>query len=77
VLSDHFLQGQTGAEITAEMKQLKPEVPVVILSGAVEEPDGIQHADLFLAKTGTPAELLEALARLLGPGGKPASNAAM
>ena len=76
VLSDHFLQGQTGAQITAEMKRLKPEVPVAIISGALETPEGIQHADLFLTKTGTPSELLEALARLLCSSEEAASGAA-
>ena len=65
VLSDHFLQGQTGAQVTAEMKRLRPDVPVVILSGAVSEPEGLGHADLFLPKAGGPAELLQALAALL------------
>jgi CheY-like chemotaxis protein len=66
VIADHFLSGETGAQVTAEMKRLKPDVPVVILSGAVDRPEGTEHADLFLSKLSTPSELMAALAALLG-----------
>ena len=66
VLSDQFLPGETGAQVTAKMKRLKPDIPVVILSGALLEPECIEHADLFLTKTGTPSELLQAIGALLG-----------
>jgi CheY-like chemotaxis protein len=65
VLSDHFLQETTGVELAAEMKRLKPNVPVVILSGAVDPPEGVLHADLFLSKTETPLTVLQKIAELL------------
>jgi CheY-like chemotaxis protein len=65
VLSDHFLQETTGMELAAEMKRLKPNVPVVILSGAVDRPEGVLHADLFLSKTETPQTVLQTVAELL------------
>ena len=40
VIADHFLSGKTGAEIAREMKELKPEVPILIISAAMEKPDG-------------------------------------
>lgn len=65
VLSDHFLQGQAGTEIAATMKKLNPEIPIVILSGAVEMPPGIEHADLFLSKLEPPPVLLSSIRQLL------------
>ncbi len=65
VLSDHFLQGEAGTEIAAVMKALKPTVPIVILSGAIEIPPGIEHADLFLSKLEPPAVLLSTISDFL------------
>ena len=38
VIADHFLSDKTGTEIAREMKQLKPEVPILIMSAALEKP---------------------------------------
>ncbi len=65
VLTDYFLQGTTGMELAAEMKRLKPNIPIVILSGAVELPEGVVHADLFLSKTETPLAVLQKVSELL------------
>ena len=65
VIADHFLSAKTGTEIAREMKQLKPEVPILIVSAGADEPEGIEFADGFLAKC-EPAEVLIAtLARML------------
>ncbi len=69
VVSDHFLDGSTGTELAAAMKQLKPEVPIVIMSGALEPPDGIEHADLFICKADSPPEVLRKLSELLNGSG--------
>ncbi len=45
VIADHFLSDKTGAEIAKEMKDLKPGVPILILSAAAEKPDGLEFAD--------------------------------
>ena len=50
VIADHFLGAKSGTEIAREMKQLKPEVRILIVSGAVEEPAGLEFADGFLSK---------------------------
>ncbi len=65
VIADHFLSGKTGGEIAREMKELKPEVPILIISAAMEKPGGLEFADGFLAK-GEPANIqLETIAHLL------------
>lgn len=65
VISDHFLSGKSGTEIAIEMKELKPQVPILIVSGALEKPEGLGFADGFLAKGGAPEILLDTVARLL------------
>jgi CheY-like chemotaxis protein len=35
VITEHLLSDLTGAEMAAEMKRLKPEVPIVLLTGLV------------------------------------------
>jgi two-component system, OmpR family, response regulator CpxR len=65
VLADHFLSDKVGTEIAKEMKQLKPQVPILIVSGTAEEPSGLEFVDGFLPKSESPKVLLDALARLL------------
>ena len=64
VIADHFLRGRTGAEIAREMKALKPNVPILIVSGR-DEPDYLEFADGFVCKGEPPSQLLDAIARLL------------
>ncbi|MGC2109221.1 MAG: response regulator [Candidatus Korobacteraceae bacterium] len=65
VIADHFLSAKTGTEIAREMKLLKPEVPILIVSAACEKPAGLEFADGFLAKGEPTQVLLDAIAQLL------------
>ena len=65
VIADHFLSAKTGTEIAREMKQLKPDVPILIISAASEKPDGLEFADGFLAKGEPPNVLFDTIAHLL------------
>ncbi len=65
VIADHFLSDKTGAEIAREMKQFKPQVPILIVSAASEAPNDLQFADGFLSKGEGPDNLLAAIADLL------------
>ncbi len=65
VISDHLLHGATGTELAAEMKQLKPAIPIVIISGVAETPRGMEHADLFIGKCEPPPVWLEKIANVL------------
>lgn len=58
VLTDHEMPGMSGAELSARLKRLRPEIPVVLVSGsksAVETPPAT--VDLAFAK-GTPVSKL-------------------
>jgi DNA-binding response OmpR family regulator len=65
VITDHFLPGGTGVEIAVSMKQMKPQVLVVLLIGRPELPPGAEQADLVLIKGMEPPKFLEAIAKLL------------
>lgn len=64
VITDHLLGRKTGAEMAKEMKRLKPEVPIVLLSGTTSNPD-LDGADAFLSKTEGPEDLLAIVNNLL------------
>lgn len=65
IITDHFLPDLPGTEMAAMMKRLKPQVPIVLLTGSLEPPPGIEHTDLLLVKGMPPPEFLAAVAKLL------------
>jgi CheY-like chemotaxis protein len=65
VIADHFLSDQTGTELAREMKELRPEVPILLVSAATDKPAGLEFVDGFLSKGEPPQTLLDAIARLL------------
>lgn len=65
VITDHLLGRKTGSQMSGEMKRLKPNVPIVLLSGTTSKPDELGYADAFLSKTEGPEELLGVVSNLL------------
>jgi CheY-like chemotaxis protein len=65
VISDHLLRGTTGTRVAEAMKQIKPEIAVLILSGLTEAPEGMEFADFFLCKLEPPPVFLATVANLL------------
>lgn len=65
VISDHLMRGTTGTQVAASMKQIKPDIPILILSGLTEPPEGMEFADCFLSKLEPPPVLLATVANLL------------
>jgi len=68
VIADHFLSDKTGAEIAKEMKECRPQVPILIVSAASDQPAGLEFADGFISKGEGPDALLDAIAQLLKRG---------
>lgn len=74
VLTDHFSDPRgpahscelTGSELVTKIKTRKPGVRVVILSGAVEVPEDLKGADMFVSKLEPVEEILAKLSALLG-----------
>ena len=65
VISDHMLQGTTGTQVAASMKRIRPDIPILILSGFTEAPEGMEFADFFLSKLEPPPVLLATVSNLL------------
>jgi CheY-like chemotaxis protein len=65
VITDHLLSGLTGTQLAAEMKRLKPAVPIILFSGLVHAPPGSEHANLIITKGMPAAEFLYEVARLI------------
>jgi CheY-like chemotaxis protein len=72
VITDQLLPGSTGAQLTSEMKRIKPEVPIILYTGLLEPPADTE-ADLVIEKGMTPPEFLCAIAKLVA---KPPSTGA-
>jgi CheY-like chemotaxis protein len=65
VISDHFLSGETGCEFARRLKEINPDIPVMLLSGATEMPAEAACADVFLSKLEGPVKILQVTAQLL------------
>jgi CheY-like chemotaxis protein len=65
VITDQGLPGLTGTQLAAEMKQLKPAIPIVLFSGSPEAPLGSEHADLIITKGLPVVELLRQVDKLI------------
>lgn len=65
VVTDHLLGREVGTEMARQMKQAKPSVPIVLLSGTSSVPEPLQYADAFLSKTEGPRELLALIQQVL------------
>lgn len=76
VLTEHLLPDLNGAQLAPEMKRLKPEVPIVVLTGLAEPPSEFGYADLLITKCMTPPEFLSAIAKLLPKGQSPGAGTA-
>jgi CheY-like chemotaxis protein len=65
VVTDHLLGRHTGTDMAKTMKEAKPSVPIILLSGTSSVPEPLPHADAFLSKTEGPERLLELVQRML------------
>lgn len=65
VLSDQLMPGGTGTELARQIKQLFPNIPVIIISGVNELPPDATSADLFMSKMEGPAAMCQKVASLL------------
>ena len=43
VITDHLLPGQSGAQLAADLKRIRPDIPVMLLSGLPEPPERVVH----------------------------------
>ena len=56
IISDHLLQGTLGTQLAFEMKKIKPDVPIILFSGAT--PQSLKGVDVFVNKGEPTAKFL-------------------
>jgi DNA-binding response OmpR family regulator len=59
VIADHMLQGTIGTELAKQMKKIKPDVPVIVFSGAT--PTKLDGVDIYVNKNEPTTEFLRIL----------------
>jgi two-component system cell cycle sensor histidine kinase/response regulator CckA len=67
VILDYFMPEMNGQEVPVEMRRLKPQAPIIMLSGAVDVPEkALNSVDAFIAKDCLASVLLPTIAQLHG-----------
>jgi DNA-binding NtrC family response regulator len=72
VLTDQLMPGGTGTELAKSIKQIWPDLPVVLISGVNEIPADATHTDLFISKVEGPKAMCEKIAAVLEQTGRAA-----
>jgi CheY-like chemotaxis protein len=66
VLSDLIMPLMDGNEMVRRMKEIAPEIPMILISGSVKAFDHTNRADAFLPKgSSTPIEMLERIRQMI------------
>ena len=65
ILSDQLMPEMTGTQMAERIKQVYDGVPVVLVSGVNEIPEGIEFVDLFISKLDGPEVLCERISTIL------------
>ena len=69
VILDYFMPEMNGPEVAIEMRRLRPQAPIIMLSGAVDIPEqALQLVDAFIAKDCLASQLLPTIAQFYGCG---------
>ena len=70
VIVDYFMPEMNGQQVAVEMRRLRPQAPIIMLSGgAVDVPEqALKWVDAFVAKDRLASQLLPAIKQLHGCG---------
>ena len=69
VIVDYFMPEMNGKDVAIEMRRLRPQAPIIMLSGAAEVPKQVlQCVDAFIAKDHLASQLLPAIAQFSSEG---------
>lgn len=72
VIVDYLMPEVNGKEFIAEMRQLRPGTPIIMLSGDANVPEQVlKWVDAYVAKDRLASQLLTAIAQLHGRGPAP------
>jgi CheY-like chemotaxis protein len=65
VIVDYFMPEMNGQEFAVEMRRLRPQAPIIMLSAAVDVPkQALRLVDAFIAKDHLSSQLLPVIAQL-------------
>jgi CheY-like chemotaxis protein len=65
VIVDYHMPDMTGHEVALEIKKLKPQIPIVMVSSDQELPEHVlNEVDAFIPKHETPSHLVPVLTRI-------------
>src|ERR1700687_5438243 len=65
VIVDYCMPEMNGQEVAIEMKRIRPQAPIIMLSGAVDVPEqALKTVDAFVAKDHLASRLLPTIAQL-------------
>jgi CheY-like chemotaxis protein len=71
VIVDYFMPEMNGQEVAIEMRRLRPQAPIIMLSTAADIPEqALKSVDAFVAKDRLASQLLPTIAQLHGSGGR-------
>jgi PAS domain S-box-containing protein len=65
VATDHLLGRETGTAMAKVMKRLKPNIPIILLSGTTNEPESFENIDAFISKAEGTESLLAKVTQLI------------
>jgi CheY-like chemotaxis protein len=65
VLTDQLMPGGTGTDLARSVKQVRPGLPVILISGVNEIPADAGVADLFISKIEGPALMCAKISAML------------
>ncbi len=65
ILSDQLMPGVSGTELARRAKIIRPEIPVILVSGVNEIPVDAKYANLFVSKVEGPEHLCQQISRVL------------
>ena len=72
VILDYFMPDMNGDVLARRIKTLRPDLPILLLSGYLYLPgEALDRVDKFLTKGGSPQALLDCVAELLARSGNP------
>ncbi len=75
VIVDYFMPEMNGPEVAIEMRRIRPQTPIIMLSAAVDVPEhALKLVDAFVAKDRLASQLLPAIAQLHGCGSVPPAS---
>jgi CheY-like chemotaxis protein len=75
VIVDYFMPEMNGQEFAIEMRRLRPQAPIIMLSAAVDVPEqALKLVDAFIAKDRLASQLLPAITQLHGCGSVPPTS---